>query len=57
MTTKTRNDVNFTRSATAPDTIEAAVATNTIWKNQSEPDEYPSSTDGSDGFHKANVPI
>ena len=26
----------FTRSASAPETMEAAVATKTIWKNQSD---------------------
>ena len=31
-----KNDQSFTRSARAPDTMEAAVATNTIWKNQSD---------------------
>ena len=33
---KRKNDHSFTRSASAPDTIEAVVATNTIWKNQSD---------------------
>ncbi len=33
---KIRNGQIFMRSAIVPDTIEAAVATNTIWKNQSE---------------------
>ena len=33
---KTKNDHILTRSAMAPDTIEAAAATNTIWKNQSD---------------------
>ena len=32
---KRKNDHSFTRSASVPDTIEAVVATNTIWKNQS----------------------
>ena len=31
-----KNDHILTRSASAPDTMEAAVATNTIWKNQSD---------------------
>ena len=31
-----KNGHIFTRSASAPDTMEAAVATNTIWKNQSD---------------------
>ena len=30
---------NLIPSATAPLTIEAAVAQNTIWKNQSDPEE------------------
>ena len=32
----TKNDHILTRSARAPETIDAAVATNTIWKNQSD---------------------
>ena len=32
----TKNDQSFTLSARAPETIEAVVATNTIWKNQSD---------------------
>ena len=36
MVVKTRKDHSFTRSARAPDTTEAAVATKTIWKNQSD---------------------
>ena len=53
---KMKNDQSLTRSARAPDTMEAAVATNTIWKNQSDIVEYPfsmtaafaaSTTDGS----------
>ena len=31
---KRKNDQSLTRSARAPDTMDAAVATNTIWKNQ-----------------------
>ena len=31
-----KKDQIFTRSAMAPDTMDAAVATNTIWKNQSD---------------------
>ena len=34
--TKSRNGPILMRSATVPETIEAAVATKTIWKNQSE---------------------
>ena len=34
--TKMKNDHILTRSATAPDTIDAVAATNTIWKNQSD---------------------
>ena len=33
---KMKNDHSFTRSARVPDTMEAVVATNTIWKNQSD---------------------
>ena len=33
---KRKNDHILTRSAKAPETIEAAVATKTIWKNQSD---------------------
>ena len=33
---KRKNDHILTRSARAPDTMEAAVATKTIWKNQSD---------------------
>jgi len=33
---KSRKGSSLTRSATVPETIEAAVATNTIWKNQSD---------------------
>ncbi len=40
ITTKTKKLQSLMRSASAPETIEAAVATNTIWKNQSEPAEY-----------------
>ena len=39
MTTKIRNGQTLMRSARVPDTIEAAVATNTIWKNQSDIEE------------------
>ena len=39
--TKRKNDHIFTRSASVPETIEAAVATKTIWKNQPAIDEYP----------------
>ena len=35
-TVKIRNGISLMRSASVPDTIDAAVATNTIWKNQSE---------------------
>ena len=35
----TKKEDNLIRSANVPETIEAAVATNTIWKNQSEPAE------------------
>ena len=35
-TVKARKDQSFTRSARAPETTEAEVATNTIWKNQSD---------------------
>ncbi len=35
-TVKIRNGQSLTRSATVPETIEAAVATKTIWKNQSD---------------------
>ena len=31
-----KNDQSLTRSASAPETIDPAVATNTIWKNQSD---------------------
>ena len=31
-----KNDHILTRSARAPETMEAAVATKTIWKNQSD---------------------
>ncbi len=34
--TKTKNDQSLTRSASAPETIDAVVATKTIWKNQSD---------------------
>ena len=33
---KMKNGHRRTRSATVPETIDAAVATNTIWKNQSD---------------------
>ncbi len=33
---KAKKAQSFTRSARAPETIEAVVATNTIWKNQSD---------------------
>ena len=39
-----KNDHILTRSANAPDTIEAAVATKTIWKNQSDIVEWPFAT-------------
>ncbi len=35
-TTKIRNGQTLMRSARVPETIEAAVATKTIWKNQSD---------------------
>ena len=35
-TTKIRNGHSLMRSARVPEIMEAAVATNTIWKNQSE---------------------
>ncbi len=35
-TTKMRNGQTLMRSASVPETIEAAVATKTIWKNQSD---------------------
>ena len=34
--TKRKKDQSLTRSANAPDTMEAAAATKTIWKNQSD---------------------
>ena len=34
--TKTKKVQSLTRSASAPETIEAVVATKTIWKNQSD---------------------
>ena len=33
---KPKNDHSLTRSASVPETMEAVVATNTIWKNQSD---------------------
>ena len=33
---KMKNGNSLTRSASEPETMEAAVATNTIWKNQSD---------------------
>ena len=33
---KAKNAQSLTRSASAPETIEAVVATKTIWKNQSD---------------------
>ena len=36
----TKKDHIFTRSASVPETMDAAVATNTIWKNQSDIVEY-----------------
>ena len=38
-TVKIRKGHSLMRSASVPETIEAAVATNTIWKNQSEATE------------------
>jgi len=35
-TAKGRNDHSFMRSATAPDTIDMAVATKTTWKKKSD---------------------
>ena len=32
----TKKDQSFTRSARVPDTMDAVVATKTIWKNQSD---------------------
>ena len=40
MTTKIRNGHSLMRSARVPETIDAVVAQNTIWKNQSEPVAY-----------------
>ena len=37
---KTKKDHSFTRSANVPETIDAVVATKTIWKNQSDMTEY-----------------
>ena len=31
-----KKDHSFTRSASAPETMDAVVATKTIWKNQSD---------------------
>ena len=42
-TAKVKNAQSFIRSATAPDTIDIAVATNTTWKKKSEAGEYVSS--------------
>ena len=39
-----KNDQSLTLSASAPETMDAAVATKTIWKNQSDMVEYPSAT-------------
>ena len=36
--TKMRKGQSLIRSASVPETIEAAVATNAIWKNQSAPE-------------------
>ena len=33
---KTKKEVSLTRSASVPETMEAVVATKTIWKNQSD---------------------
>ena len=41
---KMKKDHILIRSAMAPETIEAAVATKTIWKNQSDITAYPFST-------------
>ena len=39
MIAKVKNDHSFMRSATAPDTIDIAVATNTTWKKKSDKPE------------------
>ena len=41
ISTKSRNDQSLIRSAIAPETIEAVVATKTIWKNQSDMVAWP----------------
>ncbi len=58
---KIRNGHSFILSATVPETIEAAVATKTIWKNQSDWLAYPLpvtaatiSADASSALIKAN---
>ena len=38
-TAKMKKDHSFMRSATAPETMDMAVATNTTWKKKSEADE------------------
>ena len=38
-TANMKNDHSFIRSATAPETIDMAVATNTTWKKKSESPE------------------
>ena len=39
-----QNDHSLTRSRMAPDTIDAAVATKSIWKNQADIDACPLAT-------------
>ena len=62
-TTNTKKLFNLILSATAPLTIEAAVAQKTIWKNQSEPEEYVESSsppklfNSSEGPHTDRDPI
>ena len=38
---KIKNGQIFILSARVPDTIDTVVAQKTIWKNQSDPSEYP----------------
>ena len=51
-----RKDQSFTRSARAPETMEAVVATNTIWKNQSDIVALPFATTAAPALSAPSAP-
>jgi hypothetical protein len=56
-TANARNAQSFIRSATAPDTIDIAVATNTTWKKKSAEGAYVAGSSATPVAPSAMIPL